>query len=249
MRLYCLLICIALLTGCAAPLGAPGAPSEPPSEEVQPPKPPLEPIQPPEAPAKPERLPEPEPVPTPPPEEFVRVQDWLPDIQVDLRYASEDNFTGCVIYDFTDAWLRFGTIQKLSAVLERLEAEGYTLLIWDAFRPVEAQFRLWEVCPDAAYVANPNRGFSSHSRGNTVDLTLVSLDGEAVEMPSSFDEFSHLADRDYSDVSQAAAENARLLENAMTACGFRPYAGEWWHYSDEDSYPVDEIFSPAAQED
>lgn len=242
MRLYCLLlICVTLLTGCAGPSASPRATPEAPSETASPPKEPSAP--------EPAPTPEPEPVPIPEPlpEEFVRVQDWLPNIQVDLRYATKDNFTGCVIYDFTDAWLRYGTVQKLSAVLERLEPEGYTLLIWDAFRPAEAQFRLWEVCPDPTYVANPNRGFSSHSRGNTVDLTLVSLDGEAVEMPSGFDDFSARANRDYSDVSQTAAGHARLLEDAMAACGFRPYSGEWWHYSDEDSYPVDEAFSPAEQ--
>ena len=120
-------------------------------------------------------------------------------------------------------------------------------MIWDAFRPIEAQFRLWEVCPNSTYVANPNKGFSSHSRGNTVDLTLLSFDGGTVEMPSSFDDFSLLADRDYSDVPQNAAEHARLLEDVMSACGFQPYAGEWWHFSDEDSYPVEKDFSPPAE--
>lgn len=55
--------------------------------------------------------------------------------------------------------------------------EGYCLKIWDAYRPVRAQFRLWEVCPNPVYVANPNTGDSSHSKGNTVDVTLVRADG------------------------------------------------------------------------
>ena len=177
-------------------------------------------------------------------ESFIRVVDCIPDILVDLRYATADNFTGEVIYDFTDAYLRYGTVKKLAAVQETLAKQGYGLMIWDAFRPVSAQFTLWDICPDGRYVANPNKGFSSHSRGNTVDVTLVMLDGGDVVMPTEFDDFSAKADRDYSDVSEEAAANALLLENAMTEAGFKPYSGEWWHFSDTDSYDVEENFTP-----
>ena len=170
--------------------------------------------------------------------------DYIPGIYTELRYASDNNFTHQVIYSFSDAYLRYGTVQKLASAQESLETAGYSLLIWDAFRPVSAQFKLWEICPDPAYVANPEKGFSSHSRGNTVDVTLVTTDGQPVDMPTDFDDFTTLADRDYSDVGDTAAANARLLESAMTAAGFRPYSAEWWHYSDTQSYPVDEQFIP-----
>lgn len=195
---------------------------------------------------EPEPVPEPAPQPEPPPApgDFLPVAEWVPGIRVDLKYAGEDNFTGQTIYDFTEAYLRCSTIQKLAAAQEALAAQGYSLLVWDAFRPAAAQFRLWEVYPDPVYVANPERGFSSHSRGNTVDVTLVLEDGSPVEMPTGFDDFSPLADRDYSDVPETAAANARLLEDVMTDCGFKPYSGEWWHFSDTDSYPVEEDFVP-----
>ncbi len=179
-----------------------------------------------------------DPPPEVPDDELVRVTDYIPGILVDLRYASDNNFTGEVIYDFTEARLRYGTVKKLRQVQEELSARGYTLKIWDALRPVSAQFRLWEICPDGRYVSNPNTGYSKHSRGNTVDLTLVRPDGSEVPMPSDFDNFTALADRDYSDVPAGAAENARLLEEVMTAHGFIPYSAEWWHYTDEDSYDV-----------
>lgn len=178
--------------------------------------------------------------------DLVRVRDWLPDIQIDLRYAAEENFTGQRIYNFSDAWLRYGTVQKLASVMRRLEPQGFSLLIWDAFRPAEAQFRLWEAYPDPVYVADPSRGHSSHSRGGTVDLTLVTREGRPVEMPTDFDDFSSLADRDYCDVPETAAANARLLEETMAACGFLPYTGEWWHFSDQDVYPVEKNFIPPA---
>lgn len=231
-----------LLAGCKAPAPAPPPEDPSPIEAPEPPSPVPEPeIAPGPAPAP---APEPEPVPDPEPADLVPVADYIPDIPVDLKYAGEDNFTGQVIYDFTEAYLRYGTVQKLASAQEALATEGYSLLIWDAFRPTEAQFRLWEVCPDPVYVANPERGFSSHSRGNTVDVTLVLADGSPAEMPTGFDDFSPLADRDYSDVPETAAANARLLEDVMTNCGFKPYSGEWWHFSDTDSYPVEEDFVP-----
>lgn len=178
----------------------------------------------------------------PPPEAaddaLVYIRDYIPSIRVDLRYATCDNFTGQPIYTFTEPQLRYGTVKKLIKVEQLLRAKGFGLLIWDGYRPVSAQYRLWEVCPNSTYVANPNTGYSSHSRGNTIDLTLVTKDGGAVEMPSDFDDFSARADRYYSDVSAAAASNARLLEQIMIEAGFVAYSGEWWHYSDAVSYSV-----------
>ena len=171
----------------------------------------------------------------------VQVRDYIPNLYVDLRYATTDNFTGQVIYDFTEPLLRYGTVKKLMAVQEELNELGYSLLIWDGYRPPAAQFKLWEIVPDGNYVANPYNGYSSHSRGNTVDVTLVTLSGEAVEMPSDFDEFAAIADRDYSDVSETAKTNALLLEQLMQKHGFNGYWNEWWHYSDTVSYEAEEL--------
>lgn len=179
-------------------------------------------------------------------DELVCVADYIPGVYVELKYATSDNFTGGVIYDFTDAYLRYGTVMKLQSAQEELAALGYSLKIWDAFRPVAAQFALWEACPDPQYVANPNTGYSSHSKGNTLDVTLVTLDGAEVPMPTGFDDFSAKAGRDYSDVPEPAASNARLLEDIMTANGFNGYSAEWWHFSDTESYPVAESFTISA---
>ncbi|MBR3933016.1 MAG: M15 family metallopeptidase [Clostridia bacterium] len=177
-------------------------------------------------------------------EDFVKVKDYIPDIVVDLRYATANNFTKQKIYDFTDAWLRYGTVKKLSLVQEELQQKGMSIKIWDGFRPTSAQFKLWDVCPNSTYVANPNNGFSSHSRGNTVDITVVGANGKEIVMPTGFDDFSKLADRDYSDCSNEAASNALMLEKLMKKHGFIPYSGEWWHFADEQTYPVDKVFEP-----
>ena len=185
--------------------------------------------------------------PEPEEEAFVNVRAYIPDIVVELPYSGEDNFTGQKIYDFSEAWLRYGTVKKLILVQQELKTQGLGLKIWDGFRPTTAQFKLWEVYPDPTYVANPNGGFSSHSRGNTVDITLVHADGTPVIMPTGFDDFSRLADRNYSDCGPVAAENARMLEQLMKKHGFTPYAGEWWHFTDTRSYPVEKTFVPTQE--
>lgn len=237
-RLFCLLAALVLLAGCS---------SRKTEEEAVPS---WDSLYVPEAPPK-EESPEAAPEPPEPPEdpaEFVRVADYIPDILVDLRYAGTNNFTGQAVYDFSDAYLRYGTVEKLAAAQSALAEEGLGLKIWDAFRPAPAQFQLWEAFPDTRYVADPNRGFSAHSRGGTVDVTLVDQSGRDIPMPSDFDEFSSKANRDYNDAAREAAEYAQRLEEVMTAAGFSPYYQEWWHYSDTDRYEVDEKFQPPADE-
>lgn len=177
--------------------------------------------------------------------EFVRVMDYIPDLIVELKYAYPDNFTGHTIYAFQDAYLRYGTVKKLMAVQEELHTLGLGLKLWDGFRPTSAQFTLWEILPDSTYVANPNVGFSSHSRGNTVDITLVNAFGEEIEMPTEFDDFSVKADRNYSDCTHTAASNATLLQDTMEKHGFVGYYGEWWHFADSVRYDVETCFDPA----
>ena len=183
-------------------------------------------------------------IPEPEDADFVRVRDYLPQVLQQLPYATDNNFTGHRIYEFTEVFLRYGTVKKLRAVCSELAEQGLNLKIWDGFRPVSAQFKLWEVCPDDTYVADPNKGFSGHSRGNTVDVTLVDGAGNEIEMPTGFDDFTAKADRDYSDVPQIPAEHALLLQNTMENHGFTGYFGEWWHFRDTQEYPVEKAFEP-----
>ncbi len=171
-------------------------------------------------------------------DELVEVIKYIPNIKIDLKYATTDNFVGTKIYESNIAYLRYGTVKRLKKVQEELNKEGYSLLIWDAYRSTEAQKKLWEKCPDSRYVSNPQNGGSKHSRGNTVDITLVKIDGSTIEMPTGFDDFTAKADRDYSDVSDNAKINAIKLEKIMTTNGFSGYQNEWWHYSDIESYDI-----------
>lgn len=168
--------------------------------------------------------------------ELVRVRNYIPDLLIDLKYATTDNYAGKVVYGFDEPYLRYGTVKKLAAAQAQLRQQGYELLLWDAYRPNEAQFVLFDAFPNGNFVANPyGGGHSSHTSGGTVDVALMK-DGVLCELPSGFDEFSALGDRNYGDVSAEAAANAKLLEQVMTACGFTGYFGEWWHYTDNTGY-------------
>lgn len=243
-KLLPILLALLLLTGCAKP--AYYEDTQPvTTAEALPPE--TQPVTVPETTVPETTVPETPPAIPEPPESddvFVRVLDYIPTATQELMYATTDNFTGRVIYDFQDAYLRWGTVKKLQLVCADLEEMGLYLKIWDGFRPVSAQFVLWEVCPDPTYVANPTTGHSSHSRGNTVDVTLVDDQGRELVMPTGFDDFSEKANRNYADCTPEEANNAQLLQVLMEKHGFTGYFGEWWHFSDTTSYPVEEYFQP-----
>ncbi len=173
--------------------------------------------------------------------QLVRVLDYIPDAVIDMRYATTNNFTGVVLYDDPEAYLCYGTVKKLIKVQEELKEKGFRILIWDAYRSPEAQWNLWEAYPDPTYVADPRNGLTSHSRGNTIDIAIVYEDGSPVELPSEFDEFSTVADRNYGDVSEEARTNAMMLESVMYENGFTGYSGEWWDFSDTETYTLKDI--------
>lgn len=176
--------------------------------------------------------------------DFVKVRDYIPDLVVELKYATASNFTGQVVYDFTEVYLRYSTVLKLMEVQAELREQGLRLKIWDAFRPISAQEKLWIAKPDPNFVSNPQTGTNSHSRGHTVDVTLVNAEGRELEMPTGFDEFSSFADRDYSDCTDAAARNAQLLQDIMEKHGFVGLQTEWWHFTEDAYYDIERVFDP-----
>lgn len=168
--------------------------------------------------------------------DFVDIQQIIPSVVLDIKYATTDNFTRTKLYDSSKAFLRRGTADKLKKVADEVEIKGYCLKIWDAYRSPEVQYAMWNLVPDSRYVANPHKGYSNHSRGSAVDLTLVDIQGSELAMPTGFDNFTAAAAQ--------TNENAKYLKRVMLKHGFRPLATEWWHFEDKDSYtPAD-----AAQE-
>ncbi len=162
------------------------------------------------------------------------------DIVVDLRYATKDNFMNYQAYpDNSRALLRRETAIKLIRACEIFKDDGYTLKIWDAYRPLSVQRIMWQHSPLPGYVADPDRG-SNHNRGAAVDVTLLDEEGKELEMPSGFDDFTDKAARDYGNLTSEAKKNMDYMTQVMVNCGFKTIRTEWWHFDDVDSknYPV-----------
>lgn len=175
-------------------------------------------------------------------EELVDIQSIIPHIQLDLKYATADNFTGQIVYPFQRCLLLKEAALKLRDVQEELETIGLGLKIWDGFRPVAAQWKFWELVPDERYVSDPRKG-GRHTRGTAVDVTLVDKEGIELLMPSAFDDFSEKAHRNYTGASQEATKNRELLQKVMENHGFIGLPTEWWHfdYIGWENYPPIDI--------
>ena len=171
---------------------------------------------------------------------LVEIQKINPNIRVDLRYTTADNFMKETLYpEGARCFLRRETAAKLSRVQEALEKQGLGLKVFDGYRPLSVQKKMWARFPVEGYVANPAKG-SNHNRGAAVDLTLVDVSGHELAMPSAYDEFSERAHRDYQEGSRAAIKNREILQKAMEKEGFRGISTEWWHFDDLDckTYPL-----------
>lgn len=162
--------------------------------------------------------------------DLVDVLTKIPNIILDIRYATKNNFTRSIVYPQAKCYLRRNAAQALKKVQTELEKKHLGLKIFDAYRPYSAQQIFWNLCPDPRYVADPAKG-SKHNRGSAVDLTLVDLKTKKeLEMPSAFDDFTEKAHRTYNTMNPAAAKNCKLLEDCMVKYGFVPFATEWWHF-------------------
>jgi D-alanyl-D-alanine dipeptidase len=152
------------------------------------------------------------------------------DLDIALAYATPDNVTGKPIYARAEAQLHPDAAAALRRAIALTAPLGLRLRIFDAFRPVEAQWRLWEVFPDPEFVADPRVG-SNHSRGVAIDLTLIdAATGTALDMGTPFDDFTALSHHARTDLSAEAQRNRALLLGLMTAAGWDWNRSEWWHY-------------------
>jgi D-alanyl-D-alanine dipeptidase len=154
----------------------------------------------------------------------------IPDLIVDLRYATADNFLKRPLYPAGARCLLLrSTVERLVHAAELLRAKGFRVKVYDCYRPLSVQWEMWKVMPQPGYVADPRKG-SNHNRGAAVDLTLSTSTGAEVEMPTPFDTFGPAAHHDYAHVSAAARKNREALRQAMETAGFKPNRMEWWHY-------------------
>lgn len=151
-------------------------------------------------------------------------------VKIELAYATPNNFTGEPVYA-SDArcFLHEEAAQKLAVAIKLAEIQGYKVKIFDAYRPTEAQWKLWNHTPDPNFLADPAKG-SPHSRGVAVDLTLCTPDWVELDMGTAFDEFTPLSHHGNLEVRARAQANRLMLMGIMTTAGWDFYRNEWWHY-------------------
>jgi D-alanyl-D-alanine dipeptidase len=162
------------------------------------------------------------------------------DLVIELAYATSNNITGKPFYR-ADArpYLHPQAVEGLRTAIALARPLGYRLKIFDAYRPLEGQWALWNASPDSEFVADPRRG-GPHNRGVALDLTLVDTAGRELDMGTGFDALTPLSHHGRTDVSVEAQRNRLLLLGLMTAAGFEFYTNEWWHYQlfNARDYPV-----------
>ena len=174
----------------------------------------------------------------------VDVSAFIPEIEHYMILATPENFTGTPLYSRGVCLLQEGTALKLAKAQELFAKDGYTIKIYDAYRPSSVSGIMSGIVNNSSYVAPA--GTSIHNRAAAVDMTLVDSDGNELEMPSPMHTFNSTSHRNSSSMGAQARANMNYMAGIMQQCGFTTVSSEWWHFSDNEASkypPLDFSFS------
>lgn len=170
------------------------------------------------------------------PGQLVEITPDTHPVVIDLVYATPDNLAGRPVYaPGARCALRPEAAACLSRAASAARRAGFTLKIYDAYRPAAAQAVFWAECPDPRYVSDARKG-SNHTRGTAVDVTLLDENGSELDMGTGFDAMQDQSHHDRDDLPPAVTRNRMLLLGIMLRAGFRSINTEWWHYELPDSH-------------
>ncbi len=161
---------------------------------------------------------------------FVNLKDYSADFVYDMKYATKDNFMKAKVYDCAECYLRLKTVKALIAANQEFMKKGCRIKLFDCYRPLDIQKKMWQIIPNPIYVADPAKG-SIHNRGGAVDITLVNKRGRELDMGTKFDFFGTEASHNYDSFPQKVLNNRLLLKSVMIENGFGFFDSEWWHYN------------------
>ncbi len=165
-----------------------------------------------------------------PQNELIEIKKEIPNIKLDIKYATKNNFMNQVMYKEARAFARKPVVAQLKKIQLVLNKKGYGLKIFDAYRPYAITLAFYQKALNKNFVANPKKG-SKHNRGCAVDLTLIDLKtGKELQMPTPYDSFAEQASPSYSNLPPQVIKNRTLLITTMQAYGFRVIKNEWWHF-------------------
>ncbi len=162
--------------------------------------------------------------------DFVDITSLSNDFVLDMRYATSNNFLKEKVYPCAKCYVRKNVANALLQANKDLMKEGYRIKLFDCYRPHSIQKKMWKIFPNPGYVADP-KGGSVHNRGAAVDLSIVRLDGGAIDMGTDFDHFGKEAHHSYSMLSKTVLGHRKLLKEIMQKNGFTTIRTEWWHYN------------------
>jgi len=167
---------------------------------------------------------------TNPDNELLNLADFIPDLVLEIRYATTNNFTGAKIYNLARAYARKPVAESLKKIQADLKKQGLGLKIFDGYRPYSATVMFYETYHDTTYVASPYKG-SRHNRGCAMDLTVIDLKtGKELPMPTEYDSFKKEAWPTTPVADPVIRKNRKMLIDAMEKHGFKVNASEWWHF-------------------
>jgi D-alanyl-D-alanine dipeptidase len=161
---------------------------------------------------------------------FVNLKNYSKNFVYEMKYATDDNFLKKKVYPCAECFLRVKTVKWLLEANKVFLDKGYRIKLYDCYRPLAIQKKMWKIVPDANYVANPKRG-SIHNKGGAVDITLVDLNGKELEMGTTFDFFGKESSHNYLNLSEEILANRKFLKEIMLQNNFKSFDSEWWHYN------------------
>ena len=185
---------------------------------------------------------------------LVDLTRYTDDVIIAMQLATNDTSIGEPFYSRNLCMLQYDTVQKLLKAIEVFKADGYTIKIYDAYRPTSVQQRWFDIIQVHKWVADPSIGMGGrHDRGCAIDMSLVDAQGNELEFPTPMHTFSDAASR-WAQMSAAARRNVDYMTEVMVSCGFDYINSEWWHFQDTEiesylptDHPIDEIPLVAAE--
>lgn len=165
---------------------------------------------------------------------FVNLRNYSNDFVYDMKYATSDNFLKEKVYPCDECFLRVKTVRALLKANTSFLDKGFKIKLYDCYRPISIQKKMFQLVPDANYVANPKKG-SIHNRGGAVDISLVDSNGNELDMGTKFDFFGKEASHNYTDFSAQILANRKFLKTIMLEHNFNSFDSEWWHYNLKES--------------
>ncbi len=171
---------------------------------------------------------------------LLNLADSSSEFSYEVRYATADNFIGEILYDCSVCLLQPEVTEALLKANQYFCEKGYRIKLYDCYRPLDVQKRMWAKVPRPTYVANPYGKGSIHNKGAAVDMTLETLEGCFVDMGSDYDFFGRAAHIDNYNFSEEILTHRKLLFETMRMFGFQTVRTEWWHFSYKKnwSYPT-----------